>query len=239
MRSICSYIGIVAAPLVLLCQSIPAQAQSWKPICVNGGATGGAHNGTWQKVNTNGTGGGTWKRAGGCAAPTPPQPPVPVGNPFTGYSFDPAPFGSNPYFYKKEGFARVDVKADGTWGTSGGPAFSAQGKPASGQWRASGYSGSDFEVSWTFVTGGGPFGDYQTWDGILYQLTSSSPQGTWTSMDNGWWANFRQWGGDCYPDRSASYVTVDINIRYKRDPSMTRYDRVIIAAHGYDGNPCG
>ncbi len=70
---ILSYLAalVVTATLSFLVPN-QALAQSWKPLCVNGGNTAGAHNGTWQKINTPGAGGSTWKKAGGCIAPPPP-----------------------------------------------------------------------------------------------------------------------------------------------------------------------
>jgi hypothetical protein len=52
-------------------------AQTWKPLCVGGGNTAGAHNSTWQKLNVSRNGDSTWKRAGECISVTPPPPPPP------------------------------------------------------------------------------------------------------------------------------------------------------------------
>lgn len=49
---------------VLVCP--PSAAQTWKPLCVSGGGTQGAHNGTWQRLNSPAAGGGTWKSLSGC-----------------------------------------------------------------------------------------------------------------------------------------------------------------------------
>ena len=53
----------------LLFVSSPASALSWKPLCVNGSNTQGAHNGTWSKLSSASAGGGTWKPVGSCAVP--------------------------------------------------------------------------------------------------------------------------------------------------------------------------
>lgn len=70
---ILSYLAMLAVSAILsLLLPDQALAQSWKPLCVNGGNTAGAHNNTWQKINTPSVGGSTWKQAGGCIAPPPP-----------------------------------------------------------------------------------------------------------------------------------------------------------------------
>lgn len=82
-----SYLLIILAVFAIalgLFSGQTVQAQSWKPICVNGGNTAGNHNGTWQRVNTTSSGGSTWKMAGGCIASSPP-PPATCANGATNY----------------------------------------------------------------------------------------------------------------------------------------------------------
>lgn len=76
MRTL-SFMASMLVALFLLIQPGEVHAKTWKRLCVSGGATGGANNHTWQRVNTTASGGGTWKKAGGCAAVPQPQP-VPI-----------------------------------------------------------------------------------------------------------------------------------------------------------------
>lgn len=87
-----------------------ALAQTWRPLCVNGGATTGAHNNTWQRLNTPSTGGGTWKKVGGCVPPPPPPPPADPYqyNIYAQYSKIPAGYGRVGY---------VDPRMQGGGGT--------------------------------------------------------------------------------------------------------------------------
>lgn len=249
MRSISLFAGFVLS-LAMLAQPGTAQAQAWKPICVNGGATAGAHNGTWQKINTTGAGGGTWKKAGGCITPPPPvvTPPPPVVTPpsgppadvFAGHSINAEPWGRNPYHNKGAGNANFAVNADGSWGVSGGPYFTNRTGINAASWRAAGYAGSEFEISWTLRQGTSPWGDFRSLNGGPYhQLTSTSAEGTWAPLDSGWWINLRDYSPDCYPERSTVTVLIDFSIRVKQNPSIARVDSMYIAAHGYDGIQCG
>lgn len=79
---IISYLVSVGLSMVLsMFLPTHAIAQTWKPICVNGGNTAGAHNNTWQKVNAAAVGGGSWKKVGACVAP----PPATCANGATNY----------------------------------------------------------------------------------------------------------------------------------------------------------
>lgn len=72
-----SYLLIVLAAVAIasgMFSAQTAQAQSWKPLCANGGNTTGNHNSTWQQLNTTSSGGSTWKLVGGCIASSPPPP---------------------------------------------------------------------------------------------------------------------------------------------------------------------
>lgn len=245
MRSL-SFIASMLVSVFLLVQPGEVQAQSWKRLCVSGGATGGANNHTWQKINTQATGGGTWKKAGNCVAapppPTPtPPPPEPTGPPrnvFDGHSIANDLWGFTKDYEKGEGWSQLTLAADGSGTATGGPNFQTERAygAVSGSWRAPGYSGGQFEIMWTITKASALAGDFYSNDGVTHALTSSSPQGVWATLEAGWYLRLGAWTGPCDARLADASVFFEYTVRVKQDPSISRTQAATIAAHGWEGN---
>jgi len=210
----------VLVPSILLALPSVAQAQSWKPLCVGGGATGGVHNNTWQKVNTTGSDGGTWKKAGDCAAPPPPPPPPPPSDPFAGASLQ-AVFGAGGQAYVT---TYITLYADGTWnvGNSGGKLTTGiNGSAASGRWYAQGQNGTDFEINYKVV-------QLYYDDPSYYQI--SSQEGVWSPINVAWRVSLEDRYTGC---EQGTNVELNVTIRSKLDPSKTLSGHIWFSSTGY------
>jgi hypothetical protein len=209
---------------VILAQPGAAHAQSWKRLCVNGGATGGANNATWQKINASAAGGGTWKKAGGCITPPPPPEPTPptptLPAPFAGAELDSIPSVAKAFGSASVG---INISTDGTWAAFGNDVVQQgheQGryKPNSGRWNSGGRNANDFEIYWT--------GTFQpTGPGLLPSVFSASTaEGQWSILGAGWSFSFAD---DPTPCSQGDYALIKIMIRLKADPSQVFNGQVV------------
>ena len=213
MRSI-TYIQIGLFTLFLwLISNHEADAQTWKPICVNGGNTTGAHNSTWQKINSNGAGGTTWKRIGQCTAPPPPAPP-----PFDGVAIDTFPFALNRM---RPASTEFQLAGDGTWLSSWNPQGYNMSGSTQGRWLANGHNSSDYDVQWQLLAD-----DRANDSFLIHRISSSVSQGAYYSLGNGFSITLIVSGGDYDIARSRVTVTIGIWIRKRNDPNISRFEMI-------------
>lgn len=193
-------------------------------MCVNNGTTGGANNGTWQKLNTTGTGGNTWKRVGGCSQTVPPQSPQPTG-PFDGTSMADGVYGFTTNPNNSEVYGRISFESDGTWQASGFPQLEVYG-PASGRWLAPGRVSDDFEIWWSPSAG-----QYSEKIDSPFHFVST-PESVWSLIPPSWHIKVTDLdSGEC--GNTWFTVSHDIRIRSKSNPEQQILYVVKVGAQGW------